>query len=75
MTEPPAGQLCRPLKLLLLYNVGSLGHAPRAVVGKVGAVPSEGSKGSRLHKTELIFKAAKLFRFLPVHSCVVLKRP
>lgn len=42
-------------------------------------VPSEGSKGSKLHKTRLIseyifFKAVKFFHFLLVHSCVILKR-
>lgn len=67
------------MKLFLLYHTCFLGHAPRTVVGKVGVVPSEGSKGSKLHKTQLIFKdvlfkAAKLFHFLLVHSCAVLNR-
>lgn len=77
--EAPAGQLCCSMKFFFLCNFGATGHAPWAVVGKVGVVPSEGYTGSRLHKTQLIFKdvlvkAAELFHFLLMHSYVILYR-
>lgn len=64
-------------KVLFPHNVGSLGHAPRSMVGKVGVVPSEDSKGSKSHATQpifedVLFETAKLLRCLPVPRWVTL---
>lgn len=66
-------------KFLFPHNVGSLGCAPRSVVGKIGVAPSEDSRGSKLHSTQpifedVLFETAKLLRCLPVPRWVTLYR-